>query len=343
MALSAILDAVTERDDIDQLVALLYDAILQRPPDPAGAHGWAEAIESGQPAKELIAGLLGTEEARRRSAGRVWFPGAAGAHEWRSSAMKVTDVGAAPLDYEDDIYAPLMQHPDSALVCFEPDPERAARARAKHERATIVEACIADGSNRSFFETHVGVTSSLFAPNSRAAVDLAEVGDEMEIAEVRHVDTVRLDDVDAAQGTHYLKIDVQGGEVDVITHGRSVVSDALAVHAEVEFYPLYIDQPLGWQVWQALDAAGFDLYWFDHLQTYTMRSSKLGHTPPGRRIGWGDAVFFPKVDRMLQLSTEDAHRLLSIWIEVYGAIDLCSWFVEQHPDPEVQAMAALLP
>ena len=174
--------------EIDQLVALLYDAILQRPPDADGAAGWAQAIADGLPARDLVMGLLGTPEAERRASLRTWFAaGTRAADRWPALPLQVADVGAAPLDYEDDVYAALLDHRESRLVCFEPNPDRAARARSKHQQATVVEACVGDGTNRQFYETHAGVTSSLFAPNQRAEVDLFEVGDEMQIAEVRSV------------------------------------------------------------------------------------------------------------------------------------------------------------
>ena len=327
-----------QMSDIAELVELLYQEVLGRESDPVGAQGWIEAIEGGVSVAELISGLLGTEEAQRVAATRKWFARPQSTERsWAVQPIRVTDVGAAPLDYEDDVYAALMHHEDSTLVCFEPDRVRAARARDKHQKATVVELCVGDGSRRPFYETIAGVTSSLYEPNPRTTIDLLEVRDEMTMAEVRDVETTRLDDVAAARGTEFLKLDVQGAEADVLRHGKAVLDATLAVHTEMEFFPLYIDQPLGWEPWRELHEAGFQLYWFEHLQPYTMRSEHAPTHRPGRRLGWGDAVFFPSAERIFELDEEASLRLATIWDLVYDAADLCDWLFEQHPDAAVRS------
>ena len=185
--------------------------------------------------------------------------------------------------------------------------------------ANVVQACVADGASRTFYETVAGVTSSLYEPNPQTARDLFEVGSEMEIKSVTELRTVRLDDVAAASGTHFLKLDVQAAERDVLANASQTLHTALAVHTEMEFYPLYNSQPLGWEVWKELDNAGFDLYWFQHLQRYRMKSTYSTGDRRARRLGWGDAVFFPKPERLFEFSTADSLRLCAIWHDVCRA------------------------
>ena len=58
------------------------------------------------------------------------------------------------------------------------------------------------------------------------------------------VQTTRLDDIPDIGTCDYLKIDVQGGELDVLKGAQRVLKDVIAVHCEVEFAPVYRDQPL---------------------------------------------------------------------------------------------------
>ncbi len=330
----------------NHLVRLLYDAILGREPDPDGLASWSDLIDNGIAARDLVPMILDSEEAQFRAASRSWFRDDVGIRPFWSSelaeaahGLAVTDVGAAPLDYQEDIYGKLLLLPGARLTCFEPSPERASAVLEKHPGANVVEACVADGQRRTFYETHAGVTSSLYRPNPRAEIDLAEIQDEMHIADVSPVDTVRLDDVPQARGTHFLKLDVQAAERDVLRNGTEVLQGSLAVHCELEFFPLYADQPLGWEVWRELDQAGFDLFWFHHLQPYQMRSTLNARRAVPKRLGWGDAVFFPKTERLFELDVGDCLKLCAIWHDVYGAADHCRWLLEHHPSAEVRAVA----
>jgi len=328
----------------DELVTVLFESVFGRQPDPDGLASWAARVNEGVSASELIAGLLASDEAVANAPFRSNFAAPEQRRLWADSDLAsatpdllITDVGAAPLDYEDDVYGPLLRTPGTRLTCFEPNPERAKAAAAKHPHATVVESCVADGTTRQFYETHAGVTSSLYPPNPRTTLDLLEVGDEMALAETYQIDTVRLDDVAAAVGTDFLKLDVQAAERDVLANAQNVLAAAVAVHTELEFFPLYNDQPLGWEVWRELDLAGYDLYWFHHLQPYRMRTLDNNPIGPPRRLGWGDAVFFPKPDNLLSLNAKRALNLCAIWHDVYGARDHCLWLLEQHPDPEVRS------
>lgn len=242
--------------------------------------------------------------------------------------MIVTDVGAAPIGDRPDVYAALLDLPGTRLVCFEPNPERSAQVRAAHPDACVIEAAVADGTRRSFYES--GLTSSLYEPNPRTTTDLYMAGSQMVTTAVTTLDTVRLDDVREADGTDFLKLDAQGAEYDILANAPNLLAHCLAVHTEIEFYPLYSGQPLGWEVWAVLDRAGFDLYWFDHLEAYRMRSCADPATLTARRLGWGDAVFFPKPRRLATLDRDRVDKLSTIWRHVYHADDHCHWLAELH-------------
>jgi hypothetical protein len=53
-----------------------------------------------------------------------------------------------------------------------------------------------------------------------------------------------LDDLDSSITIDYLKIDVQGYELEIMRNGRNKLSNAVVIESEVEFVPLYQNQPL---------------------------------------------------------------------------------------------------
>lgn len=57
----------------------------------------------------------------------------------------------------------------------------------------------------------------------------------------------------------YLKIDVEGAELDILKAGASILPDCVAAKVECSFLPQRLGQPLIWEVAQWLTAAGFEV------------------------------------------------------------------------------------
>jgi FkbM family methyltransferase len=57
----------------------------------------------------------------------------------------------------------------------------------------------------------------------------------------------------------FMKIDVEGAELDVLKAGRSVLQDCVALKVECSFLPQRLNQPLIWDVVPCLIAEGFEV------------------------------------------------------------------------------------
>ena len=75
----------------------------------------------------------------------------------------------------------------------------------------------------------------------------------------------RLDDLWALQPSDrvMLKIDVQGYEKPVLDGAQRILSSCNAVVVEMSLIPLYEGQILAKQLWELLEAAGFEAWSFD--------------------------------------------------------------------------------
>jgi hypothetical protein len=137
------------------------------------------------------------------------------------------------------------------------------------------------------------------------------------------IETHRLDDIEAVRGTDFLKLDVQGAELDVIQGAPSLLLDVLVVETEVEFVPLYQGQPLFAEVDQALRAAGFMFHHFTYLQGRTFRPfvAKNPQNFNGQQI-WSDAVYVKSFLDFRTLGVDKLLKLAVIMLEVYGAADM---------------------
>jgi FkbM family methyltransferase len=77
------------------------------------------------------------------------------------------------------------------------------------------------------------------------------------------VDVVRLDDVlapaDVCTGRSLLKIDVQGGELEVLRGAGALLASIDWVYVELSLVEFYVGQPLASEVWSYLQTSGFEL------------------------------------------------------------------------------------
>src|SRR6185437_14359165 len=76
----------------------------------------------------------------------------------------------------------------------------------------------------------------------------------------------RLDDLPEITDIDYLKLDVQGAELDIINGGSRLMAGVMVVHTEVELIPMYQDQPLFGDIDVALRKAGLWLHRLDGMQ-----------------------------------------------------------------------------
>src|SRR5947208_16966981 len=58
------------------------------------------------------------------------------------------------------------------------------------------------------------------------------------------IETVRLDDIKPPLAVDFLKVDAQGYELEIMRHGTTALANTLVIECEVEFGPVYREQPL---------------------------------------------------------------------------------------------------
>jgi FkbM family methyltransferase len=170
------------------------------------------------------------------------------AHE-DSITFTILEIGAVPLEGKPEPFHQLLDiFPGSQILAFEVDKELCEQLN-KTSRPGMKFFPIALGrteETRTFYETRHPMCCSLYKPNER----LISLYNNFEVAYLKYVgsiETVSLDHfakVNNIQSVDFIKIDIQGAELDVFQGGRNVLSQIVTMVSEVEFIPHYIDQPL---------------------------------------------------------------------------------------------------
>jgi len=182
--------------------------------------------------------------------------------------------------------------------------------------------------------TNSGMTSSLLRPNLKVAQLFNNLAELMQVVATPLVDTVRLDDVTAVrdQGCDLLKLDTQGSEAEILAHASETLKRCLIVQTEVEFVPLYEDQPLFAEVDQLLRGHGFMFHRFLGISGRTYKPLMLNDNPNAAlsQMLWADAVYVPDLARLDRLEGVALLKLAALLHEIYRSFDFCHVVLAAH-------------
>jgi len=132
----------------------------------------------------------------------------------------------------------------------------------------------------------------------------------------------------------YLKIDVQGGELLVFQNATRLLEDCCVIHTEVEFLPMYVDQPLFSEVEIFLRQQGFMFHRFEPLASRVIQPLLLKDDIYHEFVQtfWADAVFVRDFTRLDNLTTNKLIKLACIMHDVYKSWDLVLRALMAHDD-----------
>lgn len=237
--------------------------------------------------------------------------------------IRIIDVGA--MDIGQDAHAPLISAGIATVLGFECVQAECDRLNAtKRDTHTYLPHAIGDGRERVFHECNFPMTSSLYEPNTALLAKFQNLENLTQVVKKGILPTRRLDDLPEAVGADFLKLDVQGAEVDVMNGAENILADAVVVHTEVEFVPMYKDQPLFAEVDQRLRKSGYVFHKFAGIAGRTFQPLVVNNdvNQTLSQMLWADAVYvkdFMAFDRL------PAGKLLAMAVilhMIYGSFDL---------------------
>jgi FkbM family methyltransferase len=240
--------------------------------------------------------------------------------------LRIADVGANPVNVPD--YAELQKMGGCEVWGFEPEPSVFAELMKDPLPCSHFVQRAVGKTGKGLFYGHAqsGLGSTL--PIDKAGVTyLGRPGWHGKQRDPVEIDLISLDDIPAAElpKPDILKIDIQGGELDVFRTGRKKMSDAMAVVTEVRFSPIYENEPL----WGDLDAElreqGFALHKLMFAKSVPTASSvqqKMFKPRLKNQLMDGDAVYIRDPLQMDDWSDAQIKRLAVAASGVFDSLDL---------------------
>ena len=231
-----------------------------------------------------------------------------------------------------DAYTALAKALPCEIIGFEPvEAEYDKLVAMKRPGRKYLPYFVGDGTTQTFYQCSASMVSSLFEPNIPLLAKFQGLEGLSRVVKTSTVQTRRLDDIPETEGVDFLKLDVQGGELLVLHGAEARLKDALVIHTEVEFVPLYKGQPLFADIDSFLRARGFAF----HTVNSSGRTFKplIPNNDPSLALSqklWGDAVYVRDFMTFHTLPPEALLKIAAILHENYGAYDLAGVALEDY-------------
>ncbi|MGE3841542.1 MAG: FkbM family methyltransferase [Vicinamibacterales bacterium] len=236
----------------------------------------------------------------------------------------VVDIGANPIDGEPP-YKRMLQAGLCTVCGFEPQADALAKlARQKGSLERYLPAAIGDGRYHTLHVCRARGMTSLLTPDRSQLALFNEFTEFGHVEAEFRIPTKRLDDVEEITAMDLLKIDVQGGELEVFHSGTNKLAKAVAVQTEVSFVGLYKNQPTLGAVDSALRELGFVPHCFAEIKRWPIAPLVIGGDArrPLRQVLEADLVYVRDFARPDAMDGEQWKHLALVAHHCYDSFDL---------------------
>lgn len=252
-----------------------------------------------------------------------------------SLRFNIFEIGAMPVENSSEPFHNLLDFfPGSNIYAFEVDEEvcgeldKKAKPGMKYYPAALGRTV----EKRSFYETNHPVCASLYKPNDK----LNSMYNKMEFAylkSVRSIQTVNLDvftKENKISTVDFIKIDIQGAELDVFQGGSATLENTVAIVSEVEFIPIYERQPLFGDICAYLSGSGFIFHKFLGIVGRTLKPIILNNNPGfATQHMWADALFIKDIAQLNNLSSDQLLKM-GIMAFIYDSVDIAIFCFSEY-------------
>lgn len=237
----------------------------------------------------------------------------------------ILDIGANPLDGGDPPYLAMLNSRICRLIGFEPQQEALeALLTKKSDLESYYPYAIGDGSTKLLHIcTCSGMTSTL-KPDEKNLNLFNEFPFLASVKDTCEIKTTRLDDVVEIDKIDFLKIDVQGAELEIFKSGLKHLKNTVAIQTEISFISLYEAQPTFGEVDIYLRSIGFLPHSITDLKRWPLSPMAInGNTrQPLNQLLEADMVYVRDFTEPNNMTSEQWKTLAFIAHYCYNSFDL---------------------
>jgi FkbM family methyltransferase len=258
--------------------------------------------------------------------------------------FSIIEIGALQIDSKKEPFYELLEYfPSSRIYGFEIEKEVCDKMNLESLKQITYYPYALGKTNekRKLYITQHPMCSSLYRPNE----DLNKLYNNLEVTKLikeSEIETISLDffaekyeviDID------FIKIDVQGSELDIFQGATKSLQNVLQIVCEVEFIPLYENQPLFGDVCNLLKKNDLIFNKFLGLAGRSLKPIMLNNNPNlASQHMWSDAIFIKDIQKLENTSNEKLIKL-SLLACVYNSYDLSYYILSYYDKKNLTSLA----
>jgi FkbM family methyltransferase len=240
--------------------------------------------------------------------------------------LRIVDIGANPINVPS--YDDMLTLGACEVWGFEPGEEAfAALTQAPRALTHYLKAAVGKPGAALYYPHPQNGLASNFPVSKPSVAFFGKPGWYKDETQPIEIELVSLDSLseEALPKPDVVKIDIQGGELDVFTHGRVKMDQAIAVIPEVRFFRIYEGEPMWAAVDQELQGQGFALHKFEFTKTMSVANSqaaRLNRKGTRSQLLDGDAIYIRNPETISGWSDAQVNALAYAASGVFFSHDL---------------------
>ena len=239
----------------------------------------------------------------------------------------ICDIGASPID-KTDFIENLINNTFSKLIGFEPNKKAFDQLDKSNQNKKFFNFAIGDGEEKILNICRAPGMSSFLEPDIDYLSKFHLFDKYSEIIKKIKVKTKKLTDI--KENIDLLKIDVQGYESEIISHGKDKIKDVLVVQIETSPIPLYKNENSFSKVILQLEELGFNLHMFNNINTRTFKPMIIDNHPHKglHHLFQLDCVLIKNFENIKKLDRDQLIKLILILFYSFGSYDLVDHLID---------------
>ena len=256
----------------------------------------------------------------------------------------LVDIGALSTENSEPRFHKIIEHfPSSEIIGFEIEKKVCDQMNSKAIKGIkyFPFALGKKNEKRKLYITESPMCTSLYKPNEKL-LNLYHELQYMNLKKESEIETITLDSFvnkHSIDTIDFIKIDVQGAELDIFKGSKKLLNNVLKIVCEVEFLPLYHNQPLFGDITQFLGKYNFMFNKFLGLSGRTLKPLVANKDKNfASQHMWTDAVFIQHINKIKNLNDEKLLKL-SVLAAIYNSLDLTCFYLFLYDERNSSTLA----
>lgn len=247
------------------------------------------------------------------------------------SKIEVMDIGAAAIA-ETPIYKVLVDKGLANLSAFDGDSRQMKKLRETYgeENVAFYNYFLFDGKQQNVYlcDPASGM-SSILKPKKKALEFFNGFVKFAKVQKIASIKTMRLDDVENLKKPDFIKMDVQGAELEILKNGKNIIELCLAIQLEVSYFILYENQPSFGEIDIFMREKGFIPHQFLDIKRWSIKPTIFNGNirSPGNQLLESDIVYVRDPLLLEELTDIQLIKLAILAHYSFQSIDYCVYLI----------------